>query len=95
MFDACEEGRIEEVREMMKSHPNTIHWENPEKVCLFVCLFVFFYSFFPFLQGGETPLMAASRFGHVEVVKELLKGKANIDAPKKVSGYLFLFCFNS
>ena len=82
MVDACEEGRIEEVREIMKSHPDTIYWEIPERVCLFlfVCLFVFFLLIFE----------AASRFGHVGVVKELLKRKANIEAPFQVRG-IFVF----
>ena len=50
-------------------------------------LFVYFLSLiFPFLQSGETPLFLSSREGHIEAVKELLKWKANIDAPREVSG---------
>ena len=41
---------------------------------------------FSFLQDGETPLFLSSREGHIEAVKELLKWKANIDAPREVSG---------
>ena len=40
-------------------------------------LFLFFFSFF---KDGATPLFISSQEGHVEVVKELIKGKANIDA---------------
>ena len=47
------------------------------------------YSF-SFFKDGATPLYAASQEGHVEVVKELIKRKANIDAPTKVSG-IFVF----
>ena len=79
----------------MKSHPDTIYWEIPERV--FVCLFSF-CSFFPFLKDGETSLIAASRFGHVEVVKKLLKENASINAPFQVRGIfvfgLFLFCIH-
>ena len=46
--------------------------------------------FFFLFQSGATPLFISSQEGHIEVVKELIKGKANIDAPTKVSG-IFVF----
>ena len=53
-------------------------------------LLIFFFFFFSFLKDGATPLFISSAHGHVEVVKELIKGKANIDAPWEVSG-IFIF----
>ena len=65
--------------------------------CYVLVLEIYFYSnsysfFFLFFQSGETPLFISSQEGHIEVVKELIKGKANIDAPMKVSG-IFLILF--
>ena len=45
---------------------------------------------FPFLKDGATPLFISSQEGNVEVVKELIKGKANIDARTMVRG-VFVF----
>ena len=53
-------------------------------------LFLFLLSF---LQNGATPLYISSEGGHVEVVKELLKGKANVDALEVGGIVLFLFLF--
>ena len=54
--------------------------------------FLFFF-FSPFLQNGATPLYISSENGHVEVVKELIKRKANVDAPLEVGGIVLLFSF--
>ena len=52
---------------------------------------------FSFLKDESTPLYIASQKGHVEVVKELLKGNASIDfmtfplglLPRKESNKIF------
>ena len=41
-------------------------------------------------QGGWTPLMAASQFGHVDVVKALIMAKAQVNTQAKVCMLLCL-----
>ena len=36
-------------------------------------------------QDGKTPISRAAYQGHMEVVRELMDGKANVDTPDKVS----------
>lgn len=51
-------------------------------MCL--CIFTWLYHF---LAGktGDTPLLAASMNGHLEVCKALIAAKASVDAATKVS----------
>ena len=50
-------------------------------------IFQLFFISFPTLsqQDGLTPLYIASAHGHVDVVESLIKAKADIDKPEKVS----------
>ena len=42
------------------------------------------------LQNGASPLMVASEMGHVEVVKSLIQGGANINHTNKVCAHTIL-----
>ena len=61
LWEACCEGRTEEVKRILEAHPNTVDWNNPAEVllsffcfsfsfflCLFVCFFLSFSLFFLF-----------------------------------------------
>ena len=44
-----------------------------------------------FIQGGWTPLMAASFHGHVDIVKTLINAKAQINKQRQVYICVILF----
>jgi hypothetical protein len=56
--------------------------------------FFFFFFFLPALkQTGESALMRASQYGHIEVVKVLLRAKARTDLKTKVLKHTYIYIY--
>ena len=55
-------------------------------VCLFcdIWLQVLYLTSFVHAQDGQTPLLQAARYGHVEIAQMLMEKDANIEATDKV-----------
>ena len=60
------------------------NWPRPSSICMYVCMMCNYST-----QNGNTPLHAAVRGNHIEIVRLLLEQTSAIDPLNKVSNYAY------